>query len=97
MKRVTTIQLFSTREGTRGFANLAHVLPIFTFEHELAFVRDVRGRAVKDNGRYFSVSFRRFRGATLGWQWRFYKELDPERYHLGGAEISEFRYHSIKE
>ncbi|WP_051250445.1 family 43 glycosylhydrolase [Paenibacillus harenae] len=28
-----------------------------------------------------------FRGATLGWQWRFYKELDPERYYVGGGVL----------
>jgi beta-xylosidase len=28
-----------------------------------------------------------FQGAALGWQWRFYKELDPERYKAGGGVL----------
>jgi len=28
-----------------------------------------------------------FRGAELGWQWRFYRELNPERYQVGGGVL----------
>lgn len=28
-----------------------------------------------------------FQGAALGWQWRFYKQLDPERYEVGGGVL----------
>jgi xylan 1,4-beta-xylosidase len=28
-----------------------------------------------------------FQGDALGWQWRFYKELNPERYQVGGGVL----------